>query len=234
MSPNNDRQNDLHDPLVLLQRIHRWRTAFFGLIILIAGAAIGASGMFMWDRHKLIKKQPPRRTTQQQVATKPPPSIMNTPWGRLSVSLQKRLNLTDQQAREIRPILRTHMSQLEKIKREARPKIAEELTQMNGKVIALLNDKQKRMWSQDFRKLRQQFQLDFTRNRPRTNKDTTQTPSKPSNKNTPAHKTKNQKQRKTNQPGQGSSGSDNNGTKQKSGPSDQKPDTKPESNTTNP
>lgn len=194
MSPENEHHNDLHDPLVLLQRIHHWRTAFFGLIVLLAGIAIGGSGMFMWERHKVTKN----RATRANVAIKPTQVPVNTPWGRLIVSLKKHLDLSDKQVREILPILRIHMTQLDKIKREARPRIAEQLTQMNGKITPILNDKQKRLWNQDFRKLRQQFHLDFTQNisrpqgdqprktdaRKRTNQAKKNTDSKPSSEAT--------------------------------------------------
>jgi len=156
-----NRSNDLPDAFVLLQRIHRWRMAFFSVIILLAGTMIGASGMFIWNRHTLTKPrtQPAAKTNNQQNKNAPPNT--GSPWAVMGKSLDRHLKLTDEQSKELLRILRQHWTQLNKIKLEARPRIREELLAMNEKVITLLNDKQKNLWRQDFRRLQQQFQLDY-------------------------------------------------------------------------
>ena len=41
-----------------MHKLHRWRTAFFGLVILIAGVVIGGALMMIVAPHKLMS--PPR------------------------------------------------------------------------------------------------------------------------------------------------------------------------------
>jgi hypothetical protein len=166
-----NRSNDLPDAFILLQRIHRWRMAFFSVIILLAGTMIGASGMFIWNRHRLTKPrtQPVAKASNQQKKNTPPST--STPWVAMGKRLDRHLELTDEQSKELLRVLRQHWTQLDKIKLEARPRIREELLAMNEKVIAMLNDKQKSLWRQDFRRLQQQFQLDY-RPQPQTRRPT--------------------------------------------------------------
>ena len=92
---------DLHDPLVLLQRVHRWRTAFIGLTILLAGIAIGASGKFMWDREQA------RQRARWQATRPNSPARWQAPdgkpaWVSLTHRLDRHLTLTDAQKRGLK------------------------------------------------------------------------------------------------------------------------------------
>lgn len=172
-----NRSHDLPDPFVLLQRIHRWRMAFFSVIILLAGTVIGASGMFIWNRHRLAKPRPQPLLTKADGAQKKTAAANPAPpWVVMGNKLDRHLELSDEKNKELIRILRQHWTQLNKIKLEARPKIREALLSMNEKVLALLNEKQKNLWRQDFRRLQQQFQLDYRP--PVQNKRSSSTPNK--------------------------------------------------------
>jgi hypothetical protein len=157
-----NRSNELPDAFVLLQRIHRWRMAFFSVIILLAGTVIGASGMFIWNRHRLVKSPIRLAARQQNPQRKSENPDPNTPaWVTMGRKLDQHLGLSDEQHRDLVRILRQHWQQLNKIKQEARPRIRENLLSMNEKVTALLDDRQKNLWRQDFRRLQLMFQLDY-------------------------------------------------------------------------
>ncbi len=156
-----NQSHDLPDAFVLLQRIHRWRMAFFSVIILLAGTVIGASGMFIWNRHRLAKPRPQPTAKSNSPQKKPEASNPAPPWVVMSKNLDRHLKLTDEQYKDLHRILRQHWTQLNKIKQEARPKIREALLSLNEKVLALLDEKQKTLWRQNFRRLQLQFQLDY-------------------------------------------------------------------------
>ena len=57
MSPIDPNAN----PTILLSRLHRWRMAFFGLVILMAGVVIGAGSVMIWAGHKTPVRLGPAR-----------------------------------------------------------------------------------------------------------------------------------------------------------------------------
>jgi len=117
-------------PTVLLRRLHRWRMAFFGLIILIAGATIGAAVTL------LVLNE-----------TGPEPII---PPDRAHVIMLERivprLRLSPQQAEQVRPVLRKHMSRLEDIREQGRQQILKELQAMDTEMSTVLSPDQQQLW----------------------------------------------------------------------------------------
>ena len=113
-----------------LKQMHRWRMAFFGLVILLAGIIIGAASMSILAPNRLKRPpQPPERATRMMI-------------GRL----RRELGLSPEQDDKIGPILQNHMQKLDNIRADARIEITEELREMNEGISAVLTEDQKRIW----------------------------------------------------------------------------------------
>ena len=132
------RNETTDNPIVSqIHKAHMWRMAFFGLIILIAGIAIGGSSMLIFAPEKFTK--PPRG-----------PEFAS---GRMVGQLRRELRLSPEQAEKIEPILKKHMETLHNIRIDARDQIDEALEQMNKQISSILTDRQKRMWESRLRRL---------------------------------------------------------------------------------
>jgi len=136
-------QNQTTDNTIVSQinKAHTWRMAFFGLIILIAGIAIGGSSMLIFAPKKLI--QPPPGPEFRSLRMIPP--------------LRRDLGLTPEQAEKIKPILDKHMQKLDTIRTEARSEIAETLKQMNREIAAILTDQQQQLWQREIDRLQNEL-----------------------------------------------------------------------------
>ena len=113
-----------------VQKMHRWRMAFFGMVILLAGIVIGGASMMILVPQMLIK----------------PPPGPEFALGRMMPPLQRDLGLTPEQADKIKPIMDKHMGKLNEIRTTARTEIGETLKQMNDEIAAILTDEQKQIW----------------------------------------------------------------------------------------
>jgi len=129
------------DLIKALERMHRWRMAFFSLAILIAGIVIGASFMTILAKNRF----------------RPGPHSPEIAAERMLQELNRRLHLTPWQNEAIRPMFIKHMKKLRQIRMDVRPKIEEQLARMNEQVSALLDDSQKQQWKRDFQRLQNQF-----------------------------------------------------------------------------
>ncbi len=128
--------------LLATQRLHRWRMAFFGLVILLAGVAIGTSLTFILGRRSFGRRPPgPERT-----------SI------RIIRDMRRHLRLSPQQAEEIEPILKKHLETLYEIRTAVRPQIIQQLELMNDEISAILDEQQKSLWQQHLRRLQRDLQ----------------------------------------------------------------------------
>lgn len=130
---------DRHDNPTIdyMQKLHRWRMAFFGVVILLAGIVIGGASMMILVPHKLIK---------------PPPGPEFEPF-RILPPLQRDLGLTPEQADKIKPIMDKHIDKLNQIRMNARTEIGETLKQMNDEIAAILTGEQKQIWRRGFDRL---------------------------------------------------------------------------------
>ena len=131
-----------NDLMLTIQKLHRWRMAFFGLIILLAGIAIGTAATLILSRERLT-------------APPPGPEIAGE---RMIRNLQRHLQLSPEQAQEIKPILQKHLRRLHEIRMKVRPKIVEQLRLMNEEISSLLNDHQKELWQQHLQRLQRKLQ----------------------------------------------------------------------------
>ena len=122
-----------------IKKIYYWRTAFFGLVILIAGIVIGS-------------------------ATKPGPG---PEFNILQVipPLRRNLGLSQEQSDKIKPILDGHMKKLQDIRENARSEIENTLQQMNKEISTILTETQRQRWQREM----SQLQRDLRPGGPRRN-----------------------------------------------------------------
>lgn len=120
-----------------LKQMHRWRMAFFGLVILLAGIVIGISSMFMISHRR--KPPPP-----------PPPDVAAN---RVLNREKGRLGLSSEQMKQLGPIFKKHMDKLDEMRVTAREQITERLQLMNEEVSSILDERQKRLWERDLQDL---------------------------------------------------------------------------------
>ncbi len=118
-------------------KLHRWRMAFFGAIILLAGIVIGGASMMILLPHKLMTPSPG-------------PEFDSL---RMIPSLRRDLDLSTEQSQRISPILEKHMKKLGEIRMEARTEIAQTLMQMNEDICDILTDRQERLWNRSLERL---------------------------------------------------------------------------------
>lgn len=128
-------------PTIVLRKLHRWRMAFFGLVILVAGVVIGAGSMLIFVRHQPMGG----------------PAVQEFTGKRMIRGLQRDLDLSPEQVEKIEPILRERMQKLHEIRRKARPQIAEQLRLMNEEVSSLLDEHQKDLWQQHLARLQRKL-----------------------------------------------------------------------------
>ncbi len=119
-------------PAVLLRRLHRWRMAFFGLVILLAGMLSGAAVTLL-----VVGR------IDRQVSPPPMPVVRE-----MLARIGPRLHLSEEQRKQIEPILVKHMERLDEIGQKGRAAIIEELKTLNEEMAAVLDDGQIRLWQQ--------------------------------------------------------------------------------------
>jgi len=120
-----------------MRKIQRWRMAFFGLVILVAGIAIGGASVFILAPERLM--QPPPGPEFDSMRMIPP--------------LRQDLDLTPEQEKKIKPILDKHMQKLQDIRTAARSSIEEALARMNKSISEILTEEQRQRWQHSFDRL---------------------------------------------------------------------------------
>lgn len=129
------------NPTVLLRRMHRWRMAFFGLAILLAGVTIGAAGAILVVRPTGGPRLLPIEMMVRGLLTK----------------FREELRITDEQAEQIRAVLEARMKNLQKLREEARPKIEEQLKAMKAEVNEVLTEEQQKRWQEMLKHVEREF-----------------------------------------------------------------------------
>ncbi len=136
----NTEQNN-HPNLEHIKKIYYWRTAFFGLVILIAGTVIGAATMSIMSTQKL--RRPPRGQEFRSLQVLPP--------------LRRDLGLSQEQSEKIKPLLDEHMKKLQDIRENARIEIENTLQQMNEEISTILTDRQRDIWQREMSQLQREL-----------------------------------------------------------------------------
>jgi len=131
-----------------LQKLHRRRMALFGLVILIAGIAIGAAFAVI-----LIPRQEPLRGPDDPV------------WSSLMMAgrLEHVLDLTPEQKEKIRLISKTAFDALHAIQKKAKPDIEKIVEDMNKKISDALTPEQRLKWQQELEEFKRRFREGWRR-----------------------------------------------------------------------
>lgn len=136
-----DQRENFENPMLLLRRMHRWRMAFFGLVILLAGVLGGAAlTLTVVGRTERRELPPPEEVVMQMLD-----------------QIGPRLGLSAEQRKEISPILRKHVTKLHEIWDAGRAQIAQELGAMNDEVSKTLTQDQQHAWQHLLQELPGQF-----------------------------------------------------------------------------
>jgi hypothetical protein len=131
-------QNDSSEsPTVLLRRLHHWRMAFFGVVILLAGMLGGTAATLLAIGY-MGSRNPP-----------PPVRAVKMLLERLSGPL----HLTAEQRRQAEPILQKHVARLDQIQQDGQKAIQDELRLLSEEMGALLTQDQMGLWEQFFLEL---------------------------------------------------------------------------------
>ena len=132
-SPMNQTESS-ESPTVLLHRLHHWRMAFFGMVILLAGMLSGAAVTLL-----IVGHPEPTRPAWSVHAVR-----------LLLERLTGPLHLTADQRQQIEPILKSHMTRLDQIQGDGQKAVAEELRRMTQEVAGVLTEDQMRLWERLF------------------------------------------------------------------------------------
>ncbi len=124
-----------------LLKVHRARMALFGLVILVAGVAIGAACAVIFIPRPKPFPGPDPAFSGLMVA------------GRL----ERMLVLAPEQKEKIDQILKTTFEALHKIQEEAKPKIDAQIKQMNEQISAALTDDQRQKWQRELEDFQNRF-----------------------------------------------------------------------------
>jgi hypothetical protein len=120
--------------MVLLRRLHHWRMAFFGVVILLAGMLSGAAATLLTIRHLGPERPAPPVRAVQMMLTR----------------LSGLLHLTAEQRQQIEPILKNHMTRLGQIQDDGQKAIAEELRLLSQEMGSVLTEDQMHLWDRLF------------------------------------------------------------------------------------
>jgi hypothetical protein len=128
-------------PAHYIRKMHRWRMAFFGVVILFAGIIIGGALVIILMPERIM--MPP-----------PGPEFEGL---RILPLLRRDLDLSDEQVKKIEPILNSNMEKLRVMRESARVEIAQILEQMNSEISAVLTEEQKTRWQEGLDRLQREI-----------------------------------------------------------------------------
>ena len=123
-----------------IRKIYFWRTAFFGVVILVAGIVIGSASMSILTTRKLAAQPSPRLE-----------------YNNLVIRLRRNLELSQGQTDKIRPMVDKYMQKLQELRENARIDIINTLEQMDKQVSSVLNERQKRIWQRELLSLQREL-----------------------------------------------------------------------------
>ena len=125
-----------------LQKLHRRRMGLFGLVILIAGIAIGAaSTVILMPRPKGF----------------PGPGDPSWAGPMMAGRLEHVLDLAPEQKEEIRLICETAFKKLHDIQIKAKPEVDAAIKEMNDNISAALTDEQRQKWQRELEEFQRRF-----------------------------------------------------------------------------
>ena len=118
------------------------KPVLFSLLILLSGIIIGAGATFivLGQSEKKEESHGPENFSHRMVKR-----------------LTRELHLTDQQQKQVEPIIKKHMKAMNEIRGEARPKIRQELEEMNDELMAVFDNTQQQIWKQRIERMQKGF-----------------------------------------------------------------------------
>ncbi len=136
-------QTETNDSQIInyMRKVHRWRMAFFALVILLAGIVIGAASVII-----LLRPKPIGPSTGPEFVSEA-----------MIRGLQRQLQLSPEQVEQVESILQKYMQKLHEIRMNARPQMAEQLRLMNEEISAVLTEQQRRIWQERLLPLQRQL-----------------------------------------------------------------------------
>jgi gas vesicle protein len=137
MSTNNSKPKP-----VLKKRKTKTKPVLFSLLILLSGIIIGFGAALIVVRQSGINRKPalPEEFSRRMVK-----------------HLTRELHLTEEQQKKVKPIIEKHMKVMDQIRSEARPKIRQELEEMNKELMAVFDNTQQQIWKERIRQMQQRF-----------------------------------------------------------------------------
>ena len=137
------KQADMNEnPTAILRRLHRWRMAFFGLVILLAGVTLGVAAALI-----VVRPEPRPRSMPTEMAVR-----------FLLERFKDELGVTPEQEEQLRAILQNRMKELDGIREKARPEIEKQLAAMKGEVSRVLTAEQQHHWEEMLKRVERMFQ----------------------------------------------------------------------------
>lgn len=120
------------------RRRHWLWSVLIGAAILICGIIIGACMALVVVRNRVIDLiQHPQKRTAAMVRR-----------------LDHALDLSEEQRKEVREVLKQHRSEFEKIRREVHPRIRNQIESLDRDISAVLDEEQKKKWDRYLTRLR--------------------------------------------------------------------------------
>ncbi len=134
-----------------LRRMHRWRMAFFGLVLMISGSILGAATTMLVLRPKDRRPGPP---DPGQAA------IMMT------LRLKEELGLSAEQEGKIEKIFKTQLEKLEEIRETARPQIEAVMKITEDEIGKVLSEEQRKQLQGALEEMKRPFRRGMRSGRP--------------------------------------------------------------------
>lgn len=76
---------------------------------------------------------------------------------RMVERIVRELHLSPEQHNQLKPIVQKHMIAMDEIRQEARPRISDEIKQMNEEIVAILDERQKQIWQHKVKQMQDHF-----------------------------------------------------------------------------
>ena len=122
-------------------RTRVWTTVLLAALIFVAGAAVGGGATVLVGLRRLEHAlQHPQMMPQ-----------------RITDRLTRRLDLSPQQAAQVRQIITQRQAAFEEIRREMYPRVTAELDRARDEIAEVLTDEQREQWKSLFEKTRRRF-----------------------------------------------------------------------------
>jgi hypothetical protein len=119
------------------------KAILFSALTLVSGIIIGAGLTLIVTGNSNTQKSLP-----------PAPEYMS---GRMVKRIAEELKLPPEQREQLGPIVQKHMKAMDDIRQDARPKIMEEIEQMNDEIMAILDEGQQKLWQDKMKHMQEHF-----------------------------------------------------------------------------